>query len=329
MDLDDKSGIETNIFEESTIKKNLIRTSSLIGKALIIDYILNIVIIVLGEIMLDAFRNSGVSLNYESLSTLNDYSVTIISEILVYIWLIKKTKIQSINILYKKEKLSNNIWKYIIFLFTAQLIGTLCYLLIQLISIPFGISWGVSELEFPTASVFDIIIYTIFVCIAAPVVEELLFRGAILKSLLPYGSKFAIIISSVIFGFVHGNFQQIPFALLAGLVFGYVAVKTDSLFYTIILHIINNSCSVAYELFYNVATDIVMNIVLIIIMIIGLAGLIIIFQDRKEIFITINDSDKDCIVCENKSMLKYFLKSFWIWCALIMMVIICITSIIQ
>lgn len=329
MDLDDKSGIETNIIEESTIKKNLIMTSSLIGKALIIDYILNIVIIVLGELILDAFRNSGVSLNYESLSSLNEYSVTIVSEILVFIWLIKKTKIQNINILCKKEKLSNNIWKYITFLFTAQLIGTLCYLLIQLISMPFGISWGGSELEFPTASVFDSIIYTIFVCIAAPVGEELLFRGAILKSLSPYGSKFAIIISSVLFGLVHGNFQQIPFALLAGLVFGYVAVKTDSLFYTIILHIINNSWAVAHELFYNVAPDIVMNIVLIIIMIIGLAGLIIIFQDRKEMILTINDSDKDCIVLKNKSVLKCFLKSFWIWCALIMMIIFCITSVIQ
>jgi len=327
MDFDDKSGIETNLIEEGTIKKTLIAISSLIGKALVIDYILNIIIILLGEFILDVFKGAGFSLNYESLNSINEYSVTVISEILVFMWLIKKAKIRSINILQKKVKLGNSILKYISFLFTAQLLGTICYMLIQLISMPFGISWGGSELEFPATSVLDSVIYCIFVCIAAPIGEELLFRGAILKSLLPYGSRFAIIISAVLFGLVHGNFEQIPFALFVGLIFGYIAVKTDSLFYAITLHIFNNSWAVAYELFYNAASNVVMNIVLIIIMLIGACGLIIIFQDRKEMIMTINESDADCVACSYHLIHKYFFKSFWMWCALIIMVFFCITSI--
>ncbi len=329
MDFDDKDYIETNITDRNAIKKNLIKLSSLIGKALIIDFILNILMMVLIKFILNALQDAGIQLNYESISSMSDYSITVISEILVFIWLIKKAKIDNINFLFKKDRLENSIWKYIIFLFSAQLLGTICFILIQLISMPFGITWGGSELELPINSVFDSIIYALFVCIAAPVGEELLFRGAILKSLQSYGSKFAIIISAVLFGLVHGNFEQIPFAFFAGLIFGCVAVKTDSLFYPIIFHIINNSWAVVHELLYRAVPVAAMNIVLIITMLIGAGGLIIAFQDRKELMNTIDVIDADCIECSYNSIHKYFFKSFWIWCALILMVFLCITSIIQ
>lgn len=327
MNLDDRKDFETNINEENTFKNNLKAIISLIGKALIINYLLNIIIIFGAKFVLDILNHIYTSLRYDTLRSIYEFSGTVISEILTFIWLAKKTKIQNINMIYKKEKLGKDIWKYISFLFTAQLIGILCYLFIQIISIPFGISWGGSELELPTTYVFDSIIYCLFVCIAAPVGEELLFRGAILKSLLPYGSKFAIIVSAVLFGMIHGNFEQIPFALFAGLIFGYVSVKTDSLFYSIILHIFNNSWAVAYGLFYTAAPDIVLNISMIIILLIGVAGLIIILQDRKEIIITFNKSDANCAICANNSSYKYFFKSFWMWCALIIMVTFCLTSV--
>lgn len=330
MDLDDKSGIETNIIEEKTIKTNLIMISSLIGKALLINYIFNIAFLFIGDFILDALKGAGVSLHYETLNNLNSFSGTVTSEILAFLWLIKKTKVQNINLIYKKEKLGISIWKYISFLFTAQLLGILCYLIIQLISTPFGISWGGSELEFPNTSVFDSIIYCLFVCFAAPVGEELLFRGAILKSLLPYGTKFAIIISATLFGLVHGNFEQIPFALFAGLIFAYITIKTDSLFYAIILHIFNNSWAVVHGLLYMTVPYIVLNNLIIIIFLIGFGGLIIIFQDRKEITKTISESDTELAFYRaKKSEIKYFFKSFWMWCAFIIMVIFCITSAIQ
>lgn len=329
MDLYDKGYMETNITDQNAIKKNLINLSSLIGKALIIDYILNIIFMVLVSLILDAFKKLGISFNYESISSMSDYSITFISEILVFLWLIKKAKINNINFSYKKDRIGKGIWRYVIFLFSAQLLGTICYMLIQLISAPFGIKWGGSELELPINSAFDSIIYSIFVCLAAPVGEELFFRGAVLKSLQLYGSKFAIIISAVLFGLVHGNFEQIPFAFFAGLIFGYIAVKTDSLFYPIIFHIINNSWAVVHELLYRYVPNVFMNVVLITIMLIGAAGLIIAFQDRKELINSIDLIEADCIECSYNSIHKYFFKSFWIWCALIIMFIFCITSMMQ
>lgn len=73
--------------------------------------------------------------------------------------------------------------------------------------------------------------------------EEMVFRGYILRSLLPYGEGFAIVVSSVLFALMHGNILQIPFALLVGLTLGYIAVRTGRIWPSMILHFLNNAMS--------------------------------------------------------------------------------------
>ena len=81
------------------------------------------------------------------------------------------------------------------------------------------------------------------IAIMAPLVEELLFRGAIQGHLLRSGVKpiYAILISSVIFGAVHGNPVQIPFAFAFGLILGWLYYRTGSVVPGMIGHFINNS----------------------------------------------------------------------------------------
>ncbi|MBP2622372.1 CPBP family intramembrane glutamic endopeptidase [Streptococcus oricebi] len=79
----------------------------------------------------------------------------------------------------------------------------------------------------------------IYVNLAAPISEELIFRGAGLRALEKYGKVFAILMSSLFFGFFHGNLNQIPFAIFIGLFLGYVALEY-SIFWSIFLHIFNN-----------------------------------------------------------------------------------------
>lgn len=79
----------------------------------------------------------------------------------------------------------------------------------------------------------------LYVSILAPVWEELLFRGYILRSLKPYGKRFAIWTSAVLFSLFHGNLLQAPYALLMGLVLGYAAVE-HSILWSIGLHLMNN-----------------------------------------------------------------------------------------
>ena len=79
----------------------------------------------------------------------------------------------------------------------------------------------------------------IYVGIGAPISEEILFRGLMLRSMQPYGKKFAIFASALVFGLYHANIIQIPFAFAVGLVLGYVTVEY-SLVWSIALHMFNN-----------------------------------------------------------------------------------------
>lgn len=79
----------------------------------------------------------------------------------------------------------------------------------------------------------------LYVCIAGPVTEELIFRGLLMRSLEPYGKKFAILTSGIIFGLFHGSPIQTPYAFLVGLVLGYVAMEYN-IIWAMVLHILNN-----------------------------------------------------------------------------------------
>lgn len=79
----------------------------------------------------------------------------------------------------------------------------------------------------------------LYASLLAPVSEELLFRGLIQRSLMPYGKKFAIFCSAFTFGLFHGNLIQTPFAFAVGLILGYVASEY-SIGWAMVLHMINN-----------------------------------------------------------------------------------------
>lgn len=79
----------------------------------------------------------------------------------------------------------------------------------------------------------------LYASILAPISEELLFRGFLLRSMRPYGKRFAILGSAFFFGLFHGNLLQTPYAFLMGLLLGYVAIEY-SVSWAIVLHMFNN-----------------------------------------------------------------------------------------
>lgn len=88
--------------------------------------------------------------------------------------------------------------------------------------------------------------------ILAPVAEEVVFRGAILRALLkaiPQANRHWIAIgtSALLFALVHGNLAQAPHAFLMGLLLGWMYYRTGSIFPGLVLHWVNNS--VAYAVF--------------------------------------------------------------------------------
>ncbi len=82
------------------------------------------------------------------------------------------------------------------------------------------------------------------VCIVAPVIEELLFRGIFVRNFLQmYSLKRTLIYSALIFAIAHMNVYQLPVAFMMGLFLGWLYARTRSLWPCILAHIAFNSVS--------------------------------------------------------------------------------------
>lgn len=100
-------------------------------------------------------------------------------------------------------------------------------------------------------------------CIFAPLLEEWMCRGVILRGLLNYEHKggevsqrprgmnpaLAIVISAFFFAAIHGNVWQGVTAFLIGCLMGYVYYRTGSLKLTILMHFTNNTFAVLTQKF--------------------------------------------------------------------------------
>lgn len=92
----------------------------------------------------------------------------------------------------------------------------------------------------------NLLVDLVCVSILAPVCEEWLCRGMVLRGLLSHkmSPALAIVISAVFFAVIHLNpWQAIP-AFIIGCMLGYVYYKTGSLKLTMLMHCVNNTFAV-------------------------------------------------------------------------------------
>jgi len=81
-----------------------------------------------------------------------------------------------------------------------------------------------------------------FVALTPAICEEILFRGFALRPLeKAFGGKWAIILTAIAFAIVHLDFVRLVPTFALGLAFGYTAIKTRSIFPSMVLHLLNNS----------------------------------------------------------------------------------------
>lgn len=111
-----------------------------------------------------------------------------------------------------------------------------------------GIEYNVDFGENPKG-VFGFLIALISTVIVPALVEEFACRGLVLGALRKYGDGFAVMVSAILFGAMHGNFEQIPFAFLVGLVLGFVTVQSGSIRIAILIHAFNNFISLFFDYF--------------------------------------------------------------------------------
>ena len=81
--------------------------------------------------------------------------------------------------------------------------------------------------------------------IFAPIFEEWLCRGMVLRGLLTKMKPgWAIVVSALFFAIIHMNPWQALNAFIIGVVMGYIYYKTGSLWLTMLIHFVNNGTSV-------------------------------------------------------------------------------------
>lgn len=88
----------------------------------------------------------------------------------------------------------------------------------------------------------SLIVSMLIVSLSPAICEEAVFRGVVLNSFRGSMGKWAAIISSgVIFGAMHGSVWRFMQTAILGIVMAYIVCETGNIFYSILLHAINNA----------------------------------------------------------------------------------------
>lgn len=90
-------------------------------------------------------------------------------------------------------------------------------------------------------NIIDTILINLYVCVLGPILEEIIFRGFLLRGLQRFGVSFAAVFTAILFTMYHMNLVQLFVPLIMGLFLAQLTIRTGSLIPAICCHILNNS----------------------------------------------------------------------------------------
>ena len=120
----------------------------------------------------------------------------------------------------------------------------------------------------------------LYMVIGAPIFEELACRKFLLDRLHPYGEGFAMLVSALLFGLIHGNSGQFFLAFFIGLLFAMVYMRTGRIVYTMLLHGMINLTATLPEFFALADIDILLGWNIAVISL-GVIGVIVLLLRKK------------------------------------------------
>ena len=166
----------------------------------------------------------------------------------------------------------------------------LCNLANAIISMLFSLfgstpQGGNIEMDYSLGSFF---LNILTVAVIPALFEEFAFRGVFMGLLKKrFSVSASIIISAAAFGLIHGNFAQMPFAFLMGLILGYLYAASGSLWVPMLVHFLNNSYSVVLDHISNslgtASTNVIFYATLCLLLIAGIISFAYITKKRPEI----------------------------------------------
>lgn len=146
---------------------------------------------------------------------------------------------------------------------------------------------GMAEVDFSYfSSAKSTIAVALYTCILAPVTEELLFRGFLMKTLSKVSIRFGIVVSALLFGLMHGNISQFILGFLVGMFLGKIDVRHNSLMPSILVHAAINTTSFVLSLGQELLTGeigaVVFSVLVLVYYAVSLVGVIFWFlKERK------------------------------------------------
>ena len=229
--------------DDRKICKQLRRAFNIPALALFIYFILMNALVsaaILAEVLFATLSNRGMTLEIALVKAAQNgwgyILATIVGAVIMLLW--KKPQFCFREIWKKKSSMEFSAFCPLLCIFVSA------QALFQILAM--GMEWVLNLFDLSILKSMEMASFTadsismlLYVALFAPVFEEILFRGLILRTLEPYGKKFAILASAFLFGIFHGNPVQSPYAFAVGLVLGYVTVEY-SLLWAVALHVINN-----------------------------------------------------------------------------------------
>lgn len=192
----------------------------------------------------------------------------------------------------------------LLFGFAGTFIANYISAILNLALTPFKLTTDLDS-AYGSMNWIEFLLFAISVSIIPALVEEFAFRGIVMGKLRKYGDSFAIFLSAILFGMMHGNIAQIPFAFMVGLILGFIAVKANSLLPAIIVHFFNNFISVLFttisenKLFSDDIANIIYIAIMLIIIILAIISIHLLSKDKS--FFKINDNTEQLTFKEKLS----------------------------
>lgn len=232
-----------------------------------------------------------LGLSSEAYNFFVGYLPCIIGDILAIIIAMKTTKIKIRKDLFLKNKST----KRFVLLGTISCIGvgmvsSAVYAIYSTILGLVGITIPQPDFSLPTESKY-LILFLIYVCFLGPVLEEIIFRGFILKSMQRFGNLTAIIVSSILFSMFHLNLVQFVNPVLMGIVLAFIAVKSKSIIPSIIAHVFNNSITFAVTAVSTLEKPLLMGIFGGVYLFVGVTAFMLFINNYKSDFMEVIKED--------------------------------------
>lgn len=121
----------------------------------------------------------------------------------------------------------------------------------------------------------------IYSCIIAPLTEELLYRGMLLKVFSRANQRFGIFATAFFFGLAHGNIAQFILAFVLGIFLAQITMKHNSIIPAIIVHMFINTLSTVTGLISDIS-DSASFISTLVLMVLALLGMILLLVFRSD-----------------------------------------------